>query len=299
MTTSPPIAHHLRSVAAKSRSLLPGDGWGLRLFWVGSHPERFALVALGERGFDAALAGFFGLPQGASTSPWAHAPGASSALARACLSDAGEPFEEFFSWEGHAGENTHGSSRRANSCRFFIVPPGREACAEAALLSRLPGSWTHSRQGAQALQAAPQPLPAFACEGAYFSHPDSERLAPFPQVQIDAKGRAHWLWLPAAARALGAPATVSVSEEGQTHILAWGDILGAANRAASEDAERFVHDFAGAILPWSAPMPGVHHDLAPAQVHAHFLALDRGCVELEEVRRAAEIAGASRAAPRL
>lgn len=268
------------------------------MFWIGSSQSRWTVVAQGEKAFDRSLARLFELPEGASTDPWACAPTASGLLARACLRSGKVNFTEHSLWPGASNENCHSASRRSNSIRFFEVAPNQVQQAAQALLSRLPEAWVFASQG---LAAEPQALssqqgPKLPLLEPYF---ESGATPPRPEMQVDGAGEAFWLWLPAAARALGAPAQASISLRGLGDFLALGDVLGAANRLASADPAKFRERFSQAIAPSSPPPGGLANCISPArETELHFLNNDRFCVEVEQLRNQTP-AAPSRAAPRL
>jgi hypothetical protein len=114
-----------------------------------------------------------------------------------------------------------------------------------------------------------------------------------PQLQIDGEGRAHWLWLPACARALGAPARLSVCSRGIRELVGWGDVLGAANKIASHEPDVFIRRFADAIEPADAAT-ATSHRWTPEATRLTFEARDRRSILAEGLPEPGARAPASR-----
>ena len=282
---------------------LAGGGFQpLRLVWVGSSSKRWACVAMREADFDLAI---LRLCQSSSTSsfPWAHGPRMLGQLALSAL--AGDPEAQAVDLAFHPNgpaigpdssrESSFSALRTRNFTRYFAVPFRDEAKAASLLLRELPNSWILCAHGV-ALDLAPAPgFPIHApleLPGSlsYFHH--GKHAAPYAQTQVDGDGNAFILWLPAAARALGAPTDLSVSAVGCQLLLGLGDILGAANRMASDAPELFRELMAEALMPLDVSK---NIDIQLSQSGEVFIARDRRSV----IAQSSALAASGQKGPRL
>lgn len=243
----------------------------LRLVLVGASPQRWACVAWREPDFDARVLESLGA-SGATSFPWAHGPGVLGALARGAL--ASRPriaFSTVSALPGSAGSaspNAFSAPRSGNFRAYFATDSLSVEEAAAALLSEMPGSWLYCAQGLKDRLPPPHPRVGapidLPCGMEYF-HDETAASRPRPEILVDGLGEAFALWLPAAARAFGAPAALSTSLLGQGGLLGLGDILGEANRLARDAPARFRSMFAAAIAEVGL-RPGADSALALAFV---------------------------------
>ena len=239
---------------ASARMVMGTGGAPLRFAWVGSSPQRWVCVSWSEAGLDERVLEAF-YARGPTSFPWAHAAEALAHLAQEALeARPGLAFSNLRLRDGAGGmgrRNVFSARRARNFSAYFATAGDTVERAAWALLSEMPGSWAYSSQGAGSSFATPPParvggLSKLLPPMEYFNHEDARRY-PDPEVQVDGDGRVFALWIPAAARALGAPASLSVSTLGLHSLMGLGDIIGAANRVAQDDPAGFRIQFAAAL----------------------------------------------------
>jgi hypothetical protein len=270
---------------------LPG-GAPLRIVWIGSSSSRFGALALREENFDKAILASVG-SQASTSAPWAHGPEFLFALAFHALRELkGAPASRINPLRTQAGANQFSAPRASNFVQMILVQEDQIERALALASSALPQCWLLTSQGLGAnlalrSPATPPPRPILlppSDESMYFEKLDERSKSTLfePQLQVDGAGGVHWLWLPACARALGAPPKLSASFRGLRELIAWGDVLGAANKIASNDPEQFIRVFADATLPADGPS-ATSHRWIPEAVRLAFEALDRRSLLAESI----------------
>lgn len=268
----------------RSRLLALPGGAPLRIVWIGSSSERFGALAMTEQHFDKAILASLG-SEASTSAPWAHGPEFLFALAFHPLRKLPGPAPSRINpLSSSSPANQFSASRAVNFVQMLLVQEDQIEQALSLASSALPNCWLLASQGLGAnleLRSPSQPskfpslLPASG-EPMYFDKLDAYAKTTLfePQLQVDGAGRAHWLWLPACARALGAPARLSVSTRGIRDLVGWGDVLGAANKIASQDPDEFVRRFADAIQPAEAAT-ATSHRWTPEDARLTFEARDR------------------------
>jgi hypothetical protein len=183
--------------------------------------------------------------------------------------------------EAHMGlkrRNAFSAPRSRNFSAYFAVEKGSVELAARTLLSEMQGSWIYSCSKLQdgfehQLDARIGEALSLPSHMEYYHH-DHETGFMRPEIQVDGAGHVFAMWIPACARALGAPAKLSVSMVGLGIVLGLGDILGASNRIAQDDPETFRSLFADAILEME---PSDHRQIEAraSELRSHFIQVDR------------------------
>lgn len=242
---------------------LRSTGAAGRFFWIGSSFKKWICISCPEHVFDQALARSCGVA--GSTWPWAHAATASGlwgqALFSAAFDEASQP-ELLDLWKIRSTpENAFSMMRLRDSTRFFACGSSQVEALSAALFRALPGSTLGACTAVdlplfdQLVLQTPvfEPKLLDLMDVPYFEREDAS--SGLSEIQVDGLGRAWVLWLLGAARAMGCPAELSVSPRAMRELLAFGDILGAANKIAAETPLVFEQQFSAAIFPYTDLRP--------------------------------------------
>lgn len=250
-------------------------------------PDKWRLLCIQERHLDAAILKACGSSDKTSF-PWAHASNWLAFLAQKALlsaSPAPIPSTIFETFRTAASKNSYPNSRRGNNSCEIGLGSGAAQDATARLMSAFPTAWEFSSKGlppmSHSKKTPSNPLDSFSL--ASLTQDPTPETPLFPLMQVDGDGHAHWIWLPACARALGAPPLLTSSREGLGLLLGLGDIYSTANKTASDAPSVFRSKFAKALAPASALDP---QQIAPSSISRAFREQDLLSEEASQLEQA-------------
>lgn len=250
------FAHRLRE---RCQSVASRDGHGgfkaLQLVAIIESPSKWRVLSFEAAELDRAILNACGLTNGSSF-PWAHGSNWLKFLAKTALGASNSSHiscEDLALPSMAAMANAYPNSRMGNNSCMLGVQEGFGARAAARIAAAFPSSWEYCAEGMGAMpQAQDQnPLESFSL-ASLKQRALSDARDIYPQNQVDADGNVHWMWLPACARALGAPPLLSSSILGGRELLGLGDVYSAANKIASNDPAEFRAKFSAALIPFDA-----------------------------------------------
>lgn len=242
--------------------------------------KRWVAISTDAQSFESAVAHACGLPDAhAPSHPWAHGPSMLSAMALNAACQDGTDAQRIDAALHQLGTEHHfGCSPMSNYVRFLAIPQSADLGQAATRCSSLfKQAQLFESQGFDALTFTHAHLPQLPLDfGEAYDRAQGfdNGYKPDPVIQVDGDGQTHWLWFPAAARCLGAPAELSIAKSGLSSLLAWGNITGAANRIASQSPAAFRSSFAEALMAIDEPAQLKSHWIAPPEVSREFILRD-------------------------
>lgn len=242
--------------------------------------KRWVAISTDANSFESAIGDACGLHEpNASSHHWAHGPSMLSAMALNAIRLDGSEVQCIDAILHQPGTEHHfGRSPMANYIRFLTIhKPADLSAAANRCLSLFEKAELFESEGFDPSTPSPRHQAQNPLDfGAAYDRAQGfdDGYAPDPIIQVDGDGHAHWLWIPAAARALGAPASLSISKSGLSGLLAWGNITGAANRIASQSPAEFRDRFAEALIAIDEPAKLKSQWIAPPSVTREFILRD-------------------------
>lgn len=249
-------------------------------------PDKWRLMRISEAHLDAAILKACGSSDKTSF-PWAHASNWLAFFVQQALrspSPAPIPFKILDTHRTAAKKNAYPNSRRGNNSCEIELGAGAAQDATARLISAFPAAWEYASQGLPAMpssnESAWNPLDSFTL--ASLTQSPASKTPLFPLMQVDGDGNVYWMWLPACARALGAPPLLTSSDEGVNSLLGLGDIYSTANKISSDAPSVFRSKFAKALVSASGLDPST---AAPSPIGMTFREEDRLSEEASQLEK--------------